>query len=137
MYDKYINPNVLPIDDEKMWSSLASGKILKCFQFDSQVGSQTVKMLQPHTPREMANCNSIMRLMAQEKGGETPSERYKRMKANMNRWYDELRNWHISADETAVLEKYYLPTYASPAQQEDLMRILMDENISLDRKSVV
>ena len=70
-----------------------------------------------------------MRLMAVEKGGETPTERYKRMMTNIERWYDELRQWRITADETRVLEKYYLPTYATPGQQEDMMMILMDENI--------
>ena len=84
LYDKYLHPDVLPIEDDKMWNALAEGKVLKLFQFDSQVGSQTVKLLRPKSPREMANCNSVMRLMASEKGGETPTERYKRMKDNMS-----------------------------------------------------
>ena len=126
LYDKYIHPDVLPIDDDKMWTALSEGKVLKLFQFDSQVGGQTVKTLKPKTPREMANCNSVMRLMASEKGGETPTERYKRMMDNMGRWYEELRQWHITQDQINVLEKYYLSTYATPGQQEDMMMILMD-----------
>lgn len=129
LYDKYLHPDVLPIDDDKMWDVLAEGKVLKLFQFDSQVGSQTVKLLRPRSPREMANCNSVMRLMAAEKGGETPTERYKRMKDNMSQWYDEMRRWRISSSDQKILEKYYLETYATPAQQEDMMMILMDENI--------
>ena len=129
LYDKYLHPDVLPIDDDKMWDTLAEGKVLKLFQFDSQVGSQTVKLLRPRSPREMANCNSVMRLMAAEKGGETPTERYKRMKDNMSQWYDEMRRWRISPADQKILEKYYLETYATPAQQEDMMMILMDENI--------
>ena len=129
LYDKYLHPDVLPIDDDKMWDTLAEGKVLKLFQFDSQVGSQTVKLLRPRSPREMANCNSVMRLMAAEKGGETPTERYKRMKDNISQWYDEMRRWRISPADQKILEKYYLETYATPAQQEDMMMILMDENI--------
>jgi len=129
VYNKYIHPDVLPIEDNKMWDELAAGNVLKLFQFDSQVGGQTVKMLRPRTPKEMANSNSCMRLMASEKGGETPTERYKRMMNNMHLWYEELKRWHISAYETQVLEKYYLPTYATPAQQEDMMMILMDKDI--------
>lgn len=129
IYDKYIHPDVLPIQDNKMWDVLAEGKVLKLFQFDSQVGSQTVKTLRPHTPREMANCNSVMRLMAIEKGGETPTERYKRMKDNMYLWYDEMNRWHLTQEEQKILEKYYLSTYATPGQQEDLMMILMDPDI--------
>lgn len=129
LYDKYLHPDVLPIEDNKMWDTLAEGKVLKLFQFDSQVGSQTVKMLRPRSPREMANCNSVMRLMAAEKGGETPTERYKRMKDNISQWYDEMRRWRISSSDQKILESYYLETYATPAQQEDMMMILMDENI--------
>ena len=129
VYDKYIHPDVLPIEDNKMWEELAGGNVLKLFQFDSQVGSQTVKTLKPKTPKEMANSNSCMRLMASEKGGETPTERYKRMMDNMNLWYEELKRWHISQYDTHVLEKYYLSTYATPAQQEDMMMILMDDEI--------
>ena len=129
LYNKYLHPDVLPIEDQKMWDALAEGKVLKLFQFDSQVGSQTVKLLRPQSPREMANCNSVMRLMAAEKGGETPTERYKRMKDNMSRWYDEMSRWHLRPADQKVLEKYYLETYATPAQQEDMMMILMDPDI--------
>ena len=129
LYDKYLHPDVLPIDDDKMWDVLAEGKVLKLFQFDSQVGSQTVKLLRPRSPREMANCNSVMRLMAAEKGGETPTERYKRMKDNMSRWYDEMSRWHLREVDQKTLERYYLETYATPAQQEDMMMILMDPDI--------
>lgn len=129
VYNKYLHPDVLPIEDGKMWDTLAKGEVLKLFQFDSQVGGQTVKTLKPRTPKEMANCNSVMRLMAAEKGGETPTERYKRMKEDMNRWYRELNQWKITPAETTVLEKYYLSTYATPGQQEDMMMILMDEDV--------
>jgi len=67
--------------------------------------------------------------MATEKGGETPTERYKRMKDNMTRWYDEMERWHLHPQDQKVLEKYYLDTYATPAQQEDMMMILMDPDI--------
>lgn len=129
VYNKYLHPDVLPINDERVWKALAEGSVLKLFQFDTQVGGQTAKTLKPQTPKEMANCNSIMRLMAPEKGGETPTERYKRMMDNMELWYAEMDRYGLTEDEQKVLEKYYLPAYASPAQQEEMMMILMDENI--------
>ena len=129
LYNKYLHPDILPIEDDKMWETLHKGKVLKLFQFDSQVGGQTVKTLRPTTPYEMANCNSIMRLMASEKGGETPTERYKRMKRDMSQWYEEMNRWGLTKEEQKILEKYYLDTYATPGQQEDLMLILMDKDI--------
>ena len=128
-YDKYLAPEKLPIEDDKLWEAASSGTILKFFQFDTQVGGQTIKMVKPHTPQEMADCNSAMRLMATEKGGETPTERYIRMKNDISQWYKEMQQWHLTEEEQKTLEPHYLPAHAAPAQQEQMMLILMDENI--------
>ena len=96
---------------------------------DTQVGGQTAKMVKPTNPIEMSNCNSAMRLVATEKGGETPTERIIRMKNNIQEWYDEMRRYGLSETEQKILEPYYLPANGMPAQQEDLMTILMDENV--------
>lgn len=128
-YDTYLHPDVLPINDDKLWEATSSGKILKLFQFDTQVGGQTIQKVKPHTPQEMADCNSAMRLMAAEKGGETPTDRYIRMKADISQWYKEMEQWHLSKEEQKILEPYYLPAHASPAQQEQMMLILMDDKI--------
>ena len=128
-YDRYLAPEKLPIKDDKLWEAASSGTVLKFFQFDTQVGGQTIKMVKPHTPQEMADCNSAMRLMATEKGGETPTERYIRMKNDISQWYKEMRQWHLSEEEQKILEPHYLPAHAAPAQQEQMMLILMDDNI--------
>lgn len=128
-YDKYLHPDVLPTTDEKIWAAMHSNQVLKCFQFDGQVGEQAMKMLRPTSPTEMANVNSVMRLMATEKGGETPSDRYARMKRNIGQWYTEMKSYGLTQKEQKILEKYYLPEYGTPAQQESMMRILMDPDI--------
>ena len=129
IYNKYLHPERLPIQDEKLWKAVSSGNILKLFQFDTQVGGQTIKRVKPHTPQEMADCNSAMRLMAAEKGGETPTDRYIRMKQDISQWYKEMDDWGLSKEEQKILEPYYLPAHAAPAQQEQMMLILMDPNI--------
>lgn len=32
VYDKYLHPDVLPINDPVMWDTLAKGEVLKLFQ---------------------------------------------------------------------------------------------------------
>lgn len=118
-YNKYLSPDILPLDDDKLWDAIDSGNILKFFQFEEQVGKQTLQLLRPRNITELANCNSVMRLMAQEKGGETPSQRYYRMKSDMNQWYTEMNEYGLTQEEQECLKKYYLPSYATPAQQED------------------
>ena len=128
-YNKYIAPNKLPLKDPQLWKDLAFKYIPHKFQFDSLVGNETVKLLQPQAPNEMADANSIMRLMAPEGWDETPSQRYARMKNDISYWYDEMNEFGLTNEEQKQLEKHYLPVYGSPCQQEQLMLILMDENI--------
>lgn len=128
-YDEHLHPDVLPLEDKKLWDALLNGDIVKCFQFEGVVGSQALKKLRPHSVEEMATCNSIMRLMAPEKGAEQPMDRYARLKANIQEWYGEMERYGLTKEEQKVLEKYCLGSYGTPAQQEDIMMMLMDEDI--------
>lgn len=128
-YDLYLHPTKLPLNDKKLWNALNEQTIVKKFQFDSLVGSQTLKKLKPSSVSEMATCNSIMRLMAPEKGAEQPTDRYARMKANIKQWYTEMDKWGLTKKEQSILEEHCLSSYGTPAQQEDVMMILMDKDI--------
>lgn len=59
IYNKYLHPNVLPQEDDKMWNALANNEVISCFQFDSTVGAQAAKKIRPHTPLEMADANGL------------------------------------------------------------------------------
>lgn len=117
------------MNDKKLWESCYRDDILHFFQFESGVGSQTIKSVRPTNPIEMANCNSAMRLVAPEKGGETPTERIIRFKRHPEQLSEEMASYGLSIEEQHVLEKYYLPANGMPANQEDMMLILMDNNI--------
>lgn len=129
IYNKYLHPNVLPQNDEKMWSALAKGKVLSCFQFDSAVGAQAAKKIKPHSPLEMSDANGLMRLMANEETGEMPLDKYVRFKNNISLWYEEMDEAGLTKEEEKTLEPYFLKSYGVPPSQEQLMQMLMDENI--------
>ena len=129
IYNKYLHPEVLPQDDNKMWDALANGTVINCFQFDSAVGSQAAKKIRPHNPMEMADANGLMRLMAAEKGAETPLDKYVRFKNNINLWYQEMKKWGLTEEEMKTVEPYFKSSYGVPPSQEQLMMMLMDENI--------
>lgn len=57
IYNKYLHPEVLPLDDKRIWEALAKGSVINCFQFDSAVGSQAAKKIKPKNPTEMADAN--------------------------------------------------------------------------------
>ena len=129
VYNKYLHPNVLPLDDERIWKALAESSVIGCFQFDGAVGQQAAKKIKPHTALEMADANGLMRLMASEQGAEMPLDKYVRYKNNIQLWYDEMSQFGLTADEQLAIEPYFKSSYGVPPSQEQLMRMLMDENI--------
>ena len=129
IYDKYFQPEILPIEDDKIWKHLQENDILNVFQFDSDVGSQAAKKIKPRSILEMADANGLMRLMTSEKGEETPMEKYIRFKNNINLWYKEMDDAGLTKEEQETLKPYFLSSHGVPPSQEQMMKMLMDENI--------
>ena len=129
VYDKYFHPNVLPLDDKKVWDVIQNGSVINVFQFDSEVGSQAAKKIKPKTILELSDANGLMRLMTAEKGAETPMEKYIRFKNNLDLWYKEMYDFGLTPNERDYLEPYFKSSYGVPPSQEQLMLMLMDKNI--------
>ena len=129
VYNKYFHPSILPIEDENIWKVLQENSVLNIFQFDSEVGSQAAKKIKPKAMMEMADANGLMRLMTAEKGQESPMDKYIRFKNDISLWYKEMRDYGLTQAEQKVLEPYFKSSYGVPPSQEQLMRMLMDENI--------
>ena len=118
VYDKYFHPNVLPMDDKKVWDAIQNGTVINVFQFDSEVGSQAAKKIKPTTILELTDANGLMRLMTAEKGAETPMEKYIRFKNNLDLWYKEMDSAGLSKEEQTILEPYFKSSYGVPPSQE-------------------
>ena len=126
-YDKYVHPDKLPLDDDKLWDVIDSTSVLALFQLNTAVGGNVVRQLLPRNVEELTACNALMRLTG-EKGAERPADRYERLKNDISQWYREMDNIGLTKDEQQVLEKYMLIDYGAPSSQEVLMTILMDKN---------
>ena len=129
IYNKYLHPDVINLDNPEIWDALGEGKVLDVFQFSTGVGLATAKQVKPRNPTEMMSANALMRLMG-EKDKERPLERYCRLKGDMSEWYRECRAAGLTELQIKTLEQYYLPNYGVPASQEDMMEICMDEHIA-------
>ena len=81
-YNKYLHPDVIDLDNTKVWDALGEGKVLDVFQFSTGVGLATAKQVKPRNPTEMMSANALMRLMC-EKDKESPLERYCRLKQDI------------------------------------------------------
>ena len=129
IYNEYFHPSKLPIEDKRVWKALHENNVLNIFQFDSEVGAQAAKKIRPTTILEMADANGLMRLMTAEKGEETPMEKYVRFKNNIDLWYQEMEDAGLNNREMRALEPYFKQSYGVPPSQEQLMKMLMDEDI--------
>ena len=129
VYEKYLHPNVLPMDNQDVWDAIQNGSVINVFQFDSDIGSQAAKKIKPQTILELADANGLMRLMTAEKGAETPMDKYIRFKNNLDLWYKEMYKFGLLPEERDVLEPYFKSSYGVPPSQEQLMLMLMDPKI--------
>lgn len=129
VYDKYLHPEVLPLDNKEIWEALQSGSVINTFQFDSDVGARAAKKILPSNIQEMTDANGLMRLMTGEKGEENPIDKYIRFKNNLSLWYAEMDKFGLTKAEQKVLEPHFKQSYGVPPSQEQMMLMLMDENI--------
>ncbi len=67
--------------------------------------------------------------MPSEKGAEMPLDKYVRFKNNISLWYKEMTDFGLTPEEQKTLEPYFLSSYGVPPSQEQLMKMLQDENI--------
>ena len=128
VYDKYLHPEVLDIKDKATWKNINANKILACFQFDSDIGSQGIKKIQPQDILEMSNTNGLIRLMAPD-GEENPMDKYVRFKANPGAWDREMEGYGLTLNEQLAMRKYLNVSYGVGISQEQLMKTLMDPEI--------
>ena len=128
IYDEYLHPEKLDIKDVRTWDNIKKGKILSCFQFDSDIGSQGIKKVQPNDILELSNTNGLIRLMAPD-GEENPMDKYVRFKNNPGSWNREMESYGLTDNEQDAFRKYLNVSFGVGISQEQLMKSLMDKDI--------
>ena len=129
IYNQYLHPDIIDLNDDKIWDTLASGRVVDLFQFDTPVGGQAIRSIMPRNPLQLMMANALTRLTG-EKGEERPIEKYVRFKNNIQLWYNECKKWQLTDDEIRVLEPYYLPVFGVPTTQEKLMLLCMEPKLA-------
>lgn len=119
-YFSVLNPHCIDFDKPEIWAYIANNNVPDLFQFDTTVAVQTVTQIKPQSLVELAQANSLMRLMP--KGLlETPVETYVRFKNNINEWYKELKEWGVPEEYVPVMEELMLPYKGVLDTQEAIM----------------
>lgn len=127
-YNKYLHPSVLNYTEKEMWDLVENNKVFALFQMDSPQAAITTKLIKPHSLGELAQTNSLLRLMP-EKGKETPSEEYVRFKNNIDLFYQEVESLDGTRKEKDALIEVLGPLYGIADGQEGAMRLLMHPDL--------
>lgn len=109
----------------EMWQMVLEHKINSLFQMEKQSGITGIALTKPQSVEDLAHLNSIIRLMAQEKGAETPLNKYARFKEDISLWYEEMDSYGLTKDEQKLLEPHLLGSYGICESQEGFMRLIM------------
>lgn len=123
-YESVIGIYNLERDSPEMWKMIHEKKVLGLFQMEKPSGVQGIALTKPTSVDDLATLNSVIRLMAQEKGGEQPLNKFARFKNNINEWYKEMEMYHLSKEEQKLLEPLLLPSSGICESQEGFMSLV-------------
>lgn len=123
-YEATIGIYNLTREDPEMWKMCWEHKVMSLFQMEKQSGIQGIAAMKPTSVDDLAILNSVIRLMAQEKGGEIPTHKLARFKADPSQWDDELREYGLGEDAKKILEPVVGISYGLCIAQEQFMQLV-------------
>ena len=118
IYEDTIGIYNLEREATEMWKMVWEHKISSLFQMEQQSGIQGIALVKPESVDDLATLNSVIRLMAQEKGAEQPLNKFARFKKNIQLWYDEMEQYGLTREEQKVLEPIVKLSYGICESQE-------------------
>lgn len=128
-YEKYIGIYSLERNDLKMWQLLWEHKVPSFFQMEKASGKQALALAKPRSVDDLATINSVIRLMAQKKGAETPLQKYARFHEDITLWYKEMEEAGLTQEEQDILKDILGVSFGICEAQEFLMLLVMHPKI--------
>ena len=128
-YEKVVGIYNIERNNPKMWEMVHNHEIQSLFQMEQQSGIKGIELVKPNSVAELATLNSVIRLMAPEKGAEQPLDMWNRYRQDINQWYQEMRFYGLSEDEINWLANYPDITQGIAESQECLMKLVQEERL--------
>ena len=123
-YESTIGVYKIDRESPEMWKMIHEHKIESLFQMEQQSGIKGIAAVKPQTLEELATLNSVIRLMAQEKGAEQPIDKFARFKKDINEWYKEMELFGLTEEEQKLLEPILLDSSGICESQEKFMSLV-------------
>lgn len=126
-YMKILGPYNLNRTEPKMWEMIWNEKVVSLFQMEKDSGVKGIKLIKPKSVEELAVLNSVIRLMASEKGEEQPLDTWARYRADINQWYNEMRQYGLKEEDVQWLAHHPAITQGMCESQESAMILVQEE----------
>lgn len=123
-YEKTLGVYNIERNNSKMWEMVWNHEILNLFQMEQQSGIHGIELTKPKSVDDLATLNSVIRLMAQEKGAETPLEKYAKFKKDISLWYKEMKHYGLTTEEQNLLTPILETSYGICESQERFMTLV-------------
>lgn len=123
-YENVIGIYNLVREAPQMWQMVWNHEIHSLFQMEKQSGIQGIALTHPQSVDDLAVLNSVIRLMAQEKGAEQPLNKFARFKNDISLWYEEMDKYGLTKEEQKLLEPVVKLSYGISESQEKFMQLV-------------
>ena len=123
-YESVIGIYNLEREASDMWKMVWNHEIQSLFQMEKQSGIQGIALTHPQSVDDLAVLNSVIRLMAQEKGAEQPLNKFARFKNDIRYWYEEMESYGLTKEEQKLLEPVIKLSYGISESQEKFMQLV-------------
>lgn len=128
-YENIIGIYNIERNDPKMWEMVWNHEIQSLFQMEKESGIKGIALTKPKSVKELATLNSVIRLMAPEKGAEQPLDMWARYREDISQWEKEMCQYGLKEEEISWLMNYPDITDGIAESQECLMRLVQEERL--------
>ena len=128
-YESIVGIYTLERDDSQMWDMVLHHEIGSLFQMEKQSGIQGIAIAKPRKIDELAVLNSVIRLMASEKGAEQPLDMWARYRQDITVWYNEMKMYGLNDEQINWLANHSAIHDGICESQEGLMSLVQEERL--------
>ena len=123
-YESVLNVYNLERFNTDMWRMVNNHEIISLFQMEKQSGLRGIELTHPHSVDDLSTLNSVIRLMAAEKGTESPLDKYKRFREHPQDWDNEMIRFGLNPKERELLHHQLDVSNGLSIFQEQFMKLV-------------
>lgn len=123
-YEHALGVYTIERSTDAMWDMVNAHKVYSLFQMEKDSGYRGIQLTHPRTVDDLSALNSVIRLMASEKGAESPLDKYARFRSNPTAWDMEMRQYGLTDQERQLLHDELDISNGLSITQEQFMKLV-------------